>query len=46
MLSLAQELPSECRAKAMGIVEKWKRAEIGFEEAVGEILALEERVAT
>jgi len=46
LLSLAQELPSEQRSKAMELIEKWKRGETSFEEAVDTILTLEEKLAT
>ncbi len=43
LLSLVQELPPENRGKATELIEKWKRGEISFEEAVDTILLLEEK---
>ncbi len=45
LLSLAQELPPEHRGNAMELIEKWKRGEISFEEAIDTLLLLEERHA-
>ena len=45
LYSLLLELPPHLRGRAEEIVDRWRRREIGFEQALNQILELEEASA-
>ncbi len=44
LYSLMLELPPSLRRKAEEIIEKWKKEQISYEQALNQILELEEEV--
>ena len=42
LYSLLLELPPHLRGRAEEIVDRWRRGEIGFEQALNQVLELEE----